>query len=49
MLGKLSEQNRFSLAFRAHNMKTPARRKKKIEDFVGMLKRGETIHPQSKK
>ncbi|MDP9169281.1 MAG: YdeI/OmpD-associated family protein [Acidobacteriota bacterium] len=46
MLGKLSEQNRFALAFRTHNMKTPAGRKKKIESFVEMLKRGETIHPQ---
>lgn len=49
MLGKLSEQNRFALAFRTHNMKTPAGRKKKIETFVAMLKRGETIYPQRKK
>ncbi len=46
MLGKLSEQNRFALAFRTHNMKTPAGREKKIETFVAMLERGETIHPQ---
>jgi uncharacterized protein YdeI (YjbR/CyaY-like superfamily) len=49
MLVKLSEQNRFALAFRAHNMKTQAGRRKKIEAFVAMLKRGETIYPQSKK
>jgi len=49
MLAKLSAQNRFSLAFRTHNMKTEAGRKKKIETFVAMLKRGETIHPQGKK
>jgi len=49
MLAKLSEQNRFALAFRTHNMKTEAGRKKKIEAFVGMLKRGETIYPQRKK
>ena len=49
MLAKLSAQNRFALAFRTHNMKTEAGRKKKIEAFVEMLKRGETIHPQSKK
>jgi Bacteriocin-protection, YdeI or OmpD-Associated len=48
MLAKLSEQNRFALAFRTHNMKTEAGRKKKIETFVAMLKRGETIYPQSK-
>ena len=46
MLGRLSEQNRFALAFRTHNMKTEAGRKKKIATFVDMLKRGETIYPQ---
>jgi uncharacterized protein YdeI (YjbR/CyaY-like superfamily) len=49
MLAKLSEQNRFALAFRVHNMKTAAGRRKKIAEFVGMLKRGETIYPQSRK
>jgi uncharacterized protein YdeI (YjbR/CyaY-like superfamily) len=49
MLGKLTEQNRFALAFRTHNMKTEAGRKKKIEAFVDMLKRGETIYPQRQK
>jgi uncharacterized protein YdeI (YjbR/CyaY-like superfamily) len=49
MLAKLSAQNRYALAFRTHNMKTDAGRKKKIETFVAMLKRGETIHPQRKK
>ena len=49
MLGTLSEQNRFALAFRVLNMKTPAGRRKKIESFVAMLERGETIHPQRKK
>jgi uncharacterized protein YdeI (YjbR/CyaY-like superfamily) len=29
-------------------MKTEAGRKKKIESFVEMLKRGETIYPQKK-
>jgi uncharacterized protein YdeI (YjbR/CyaY-like superfamily) len=49
MLAQLTEQNRFALAFRTHNMKTAAGRRKKIETFVAMLKRGETIHPQPKK
>jgi uncharacterized protein YdeI (YjbR/CyaY-like superfamily) len=49
MLAKLSAQNRFALAFRTHNMKTEAGRKKKIETFVAMLERGETIYPQRKK
>ena len=48
MLSQLTEQNRFALAFRVHNMKTEAGRRKKIESFVAMLKRGETIYPQRK-
>ena len=48
MLARLSEQNRFALAFRTHNMKTGAGRRKKIETFMGMLIRGETIYPQRK-
>lgn len=49
MLATLTEQNRFALAFRTHHMKTEAGRKKKVETFVAMLKRGETIYPQGKK
>jgi uncharacterized protein YdeI (YjbR/CyaY-like superfamily) len=49
MLERLSAQNRFALAFRTHNMKTEAGRRKKIETFVAMLERGETIHPQGKR
>jgi uncharacterized protein YdeI (YjbR/CyaY-like superfamily) len=49
MLEKLSAQNRFALAFRTHNTKTPARRQEKIKAFVEMLKRGETLHPQTRK
>jgi uncharacterized protein YdeI (YjbR/CyaY-like superfamily) len=49
MLAMLSEQNRFALAFRTHNMKTAAGRARKIEAFVAMLERGETIHPQRAK
>jgi uncharacterized protein YdeI (YjbR/CyaY-like superfamily) len=49
MMERLSAQNRFALAFRVLNMKTEAGRKKKIESFVEMLKRGETIYPQGKK
>lgn len=49
MLAGLSEQNRFALAFRLHNLKTEAGRRKKIADFVAMLARGETIYPQKAK
>jgi uncharacterized protein YdeI (YjbR/CyaY-like superfamily) len=48
MLAKISAQNRFALAFRTHNLKTEAGRKKKIAAFVSMLERGETIYPQRK-
>lgn len=49
MLERLSSQNRFALAFRLHNMKTEAGRRKKIETFVAMLARCETIYPQKPK
>lgn len=49
MLATLSEQNRFALAFRVHNMKTEAGRRRKIDTIVAMLKRGETIYPQGRK
>jgi uncharacterized protein YdeI (YjbR/CyaY-like superfamily) len=48
MLARLTEQNRFALAFRTHNLKTEAGRRKRIADYVAMLKRGETIYPQGK-
>ena len=49
MLDTLTAQNRFALAFRTNNMKTEAGRKKRIADFVAMLKRGQTIYPQKRK
>ncbi|SFQ55657.1 Uncharacterized conserved protein YdeI, YjbR/CyaY-like superfamily, DUF1801 family [Nitratireductor indicus] len=48
-LATLNSQNRYALAFRLHNMKTEAGRRKKIESFVAMLKPGETIYPQKRK
>jgi uncharacterized protein YdeI (YjbR/CyaY-like superfamily) len=48
-LAGLNAQNRFAIAFRLHNMKTEAGRKKKIAAFVEMLKKGETIYPQTLK
>lgn len=49
MLGTLNAQNRFALAFRVHNLKTEAARRRKIDTFVEMLKRGETIYTPGKK
>jgi uncharacterized protein YdeI (YjbR/CyaY-like superfamily) len=48
MLAKLTEQNRFAIAFRMHNTKTPAGRERKIATFIQMLKQGETIYPQKR-
>ena len=48
LFGELTQQNRFSLAFRTHKMKTAAGRARKIAELVDMLKRGETIHPNGK-
>jgi uncharacterized protein YdeI (YjbR/CyaY-like superfamily) len=47
MYETLSAQNRFSLTFRTISMKTAAGRERKIATFVEMLKKGETVHPQS--
>jgi uncharacterized protein YdeI (YjbR/CyaY-like superfamily) len=46
---KLNANNRYALAFRTHNMKTPAGRQKKIASFVAMLARGEMPYPQNGK
>ena len=43
MYEKLTSQNRFALTFRTLSMKTEVGRKKKIEGFVAMLKKGATI------
>jgi uncharacterized protein YdeI (YjbR/CyaY-like superfamily) len=43
---RLTSQNRFALIFRVNNLKTAAARQRKIEGFVEMLSRGETIYPQ---
>ena len=45
MYGTLTSQNRYALAFRLGNIKTDAARAKRIAEFVAMLSRGETLHP----
>ncbi|MBD8066305.1 YdeI/OmpD-associated family protein [Devosia sp. PTR5] len=45
----LSAQNRFALTFRVIALKTQAARQRKIESFVAMLERGETIYPQTRR
>ncbi len=46
---KLSRQNRYAILFRIQTAKKPETRAKRIRQFVGMLERGETLHPQSKR
>ncbi|WP_284332574.1 YdeI/OmpD-associated family protein [Dyella flagellata] len=41
----LNSRNRYAILFRIQNAKKPATRARKIEEFVDMLKRGETFHP----
>jgi uncharacterized protein YdeI (YjbR/CyaY-like superfamily) len=42
----LSSQNRYAVLYRIHSAKRSDTRARRIEQFVGMLARGETIHPQ---
>jgi uncharacterized protein YdeI (YjbR/CyaY-like superfamily) len=42
----LDSANRYAMLFRIEDAKRPATRAQRIEKFVGMLRRGETIHPK---
>ncbi|MFB2554650.1 YdeI/OmpD-associated family protein [Herbiconiux liangxiaofengii] len=42
----LSSQNRYAILFRLHNLKRAETRTRRIADFVAMLARHETLHPQ---
>jgi uncharacterized protein YdeI (YjbR/CyaY-like superfamily) len=42
----LSSQNRYSVLYRLHEAKRSDTRARRIERYVAMLARGETIHPQ---
>lgn len=46
MFGKLSSQNRFAILFRLQGAKKPETRAARLDKFVDMLARGDTIHPQ---
>ncbi len=43
---KLNSQNRYAILYRLHQVKREETKKKKIDDFVLMLERNETIYPQ---
>lgn len=44
----LSSQNRFAILFRLGNVKRADTKTRKIGEYVAMLARGETIHPQKR-
>ena len=45
LFATLNGRNRYAILFRIQNAKKPATRVRKIEEFIGMLNRGETIYP----
>ena len=46
MFDVLTKTNRYALIYRVSAVKRPETRQRKIAEFVAMLARGETIHPQ---
>jgi uncharacterized protein YdeI (YjbR/CyaY-like superfamily) len=46
MFAKLSAQNRYAVLYRIQGAKRPETRARRIANFVAMLARGQTIHPQ---
>ncbi len=46
MFGMLTSQNRYAVLLRISAAKRPDTRSRRIEQFVEMLARGETVHPQ---
>jgi uncharacterized protein YdeI (YjbR/CyaY-like superfamily) len=46
MFQKLTSANRYSILYRIGSAKKIETRARRIEQFVEMLARGETVHPQ---
>ena len=46
MFERLSASNRYAILYRVTTAKRSETRRRRIEQFVAMLARGETIHPQ---
>lgn len=44
----LSSQNRYAVLYRIHSARRDDTRIRRIEEFVAMLVRGETVHPQKR-
>jgi uncharacterized protein YdeI (YjbR/CyaY-like superfamily) len=45
----LSSQNRYAVLYRLDRIKGAATRARRVEEYVAMLARGETIHPQRRR
>ena len=45
----LNSTNRYSILYRLHDAKRPETRARRLEQFVAMLERGETLYPRSRK
>lgn len=48
MFAILTSQNRYAVLYRLHDAKRPETRARRLEQFVSMLARGETVYPQRK-
>jgi uncharacterized protein YdeI (YjbR/CyaY-like superfamily) len=49
MFDILTRQNRYAVLYRIESAKRPDTRARRIESFVAMLARGETVYPQKRK
>jgi uncharacterized protein YdeI (YjbR/CyaY-like superfamily) len=49
MFDVLTSQNRYAILYRTSSAKQPGTRARRIEQFVSMLARGETIYPQKRR
>jgi uncharacterized protein YdeI (YjbR/CyaY-like superfamily) len=49
MFDILTSQNRYAVLYRINSAKQPATRSRRIQEFVDMLARGETVHPQRRR
>jgi len=48
MFGILTSQNRYAILFRISDAKLPATRARRVNQFVAMLARGESVYPQKR-
>jgi len=49
MFERLTSRNRYAILHRIEAVKRPETRARKIAEFVAMLARGETVHPQTRR